>query len=155
MIDKHTQTSDYINYNGSRKIAAGLRNALAYPVAPRDRGAGTMAALFKITLAIFLAAVLGYIALDGNGCDTTKSPSPTATPPPTKAADTSPEVTAEATKQDLLRCVEVTKETRLSPSQARIVSSPTGDLRPVWIVSGRVRNTCPESFEDLTFSIED
>jgi hypothetical protein len=83
-----------------------------------------MAALLKIALTVFLATVLGLIALGENACDTSKPPSPTPTSPPTKVSGTS-EVPAEVTNEDLLRCIEVTKETRMILSSIR----NTGTLR--------------------------
>jgi hypothetical protein len=108
----------------------------------------------KLAILVGLLAVLGYFWLQESGwisprADSESRPQ-TSAPSATQANSASTEITGERLRE----CVEVASDTRLSPSSDKIVSSPTADLRPVWVVSGRVRNVCQTDLSDLSFRIE-
>lgn len=60
----------------------------------------------------------------------------------------------EQSVQEMLKtCLEIiATDTALARASSAVVPM-TGDLRPLWRVSGRVRNRCPNQFSDVTYLI--
>jgi len=60
-------------------------------------------------------------------------------------------VERNADTAELSRCLQIQNgDTRMGPSSSRIIS---GDVRPLWRISGRVQNTCGLAFADIVFDI--
>ena len=135
---------------------ARIKNPAAHLVQDRKEREGHRG--LKLLILAALVAVLGYFYLEKSASipstsetATTNKPDSVATPPQTV---TTPLVN-EATQKQLLECIEVSQtDTWMVKSKDQIISSPSGDLRPVWTISGRVRNSCPSDFSDLILRVE-